>query len=202
MNKKFHRRHAGLLLLGIFVASTAATIIGQVDAAVPEGWIQAGSRPEDYDMGVDRTLVRDGKPTAYIKSKNQQATGFGTLMQMVDAGKYKGKRLRLYAQVKSELVSDWTGLWMRVDGDRQRVLAFDNMEKRAIRGSTDWKRYEVVLDVSPEAKAVAFGVLLVGRGKVFLNGLGLEPVDRAVATTEMSISEPLDSEPANLDFDR
>jgi hypothetical protein len=203
MKTRFDRRHAGLLLLGIFVVSTAGTMIGNVDAAVPEGWIQAGSHPQDYDMGVDRTAVRDGKPSAYVKSKGDKAPGFGTLMQKIDAARYRGKRVRLAAQVKSELVSEWAGLWMRVDGEGHKVLAFDNMMNRSIRGSNDWKRYEVVLDVAPEARAVAFGVLLAGKGSVFVNGMGIEPVDRSVATTEMPINDkPLDTEPTNLDFDR
>ena len=54
---------------------------------------------------------------------------------------------------------------MRVDGpDSGRHLAFDNMLDRPIKGTTDWTRYAVVLDVDKTAVAIAFGVLAGGEG--------------------------------------
>jgi len=50
-------------------------------------------------------------------------------------------------------------------GDKgTEVIAFDNMQKRAINGTTGWQRYEVVLDVPKDATVVAFGILLNGGG--------------------------------------
>jgi hypothetical protein len=185
MTMRFSRRRAGLGLLFLFLASSAAMVATSVDAAAPDGWFLAGDRRNDYDTGVD-------------KSKVEQAKGFGTLMQTVDAAKYRGKRVRLAAHIKSERLDDWAGLWMRVDGEGNKLLAFDNMESRPIKGSVDWKRYEVVLDVAADAKAVAFGVLLAGKGTVFMNGVAIDPVDKSVPTTVVS-AKP---EPANLDFDK
>jgi hypothetical protein len=71
---------------------------------------------------------------------------------------------------------------MRVDGAGS-LLAFDNMQNRPIKGTTDWKRYDVVLDVPPEAKALAFGLLLAGNGQIWFDDLRLEVVDRSVAVT-------------------
>ena len=49
--------------------------------------------------------------------------------------------------VKSNEVEKYAGLWMRVDGQQNQVLSFDNMQNRPFRETTDWKKYEVVLDV-------------------------------------------------------
>ena len=73
---------------------------------------------------------------------------------------------------------------MRVDGPQEgKHLAFDNMQNRAIKGTTDWQFYEVVLDVAPEATAIAFGVLLSGAGRVWLNDFQFEEVSNEVKTT-------------------
>jgi hypothetical protein len=89
---------------------------------------------------------------------------------------------------------------MRVDGsDRQRSLAFDNMQNRAVKGTTDWQRYDVVLDVAEEAGAIAFGILLSGRGQGWISGIRFEPVGRDVETTGGAIGG-LKEGPENLDF--
>jgi hypothetical protein len=85
-------------------------------------------------------------------------------MQEISADAYHGKRVRLSANAKASDVQGWAGLWMRVDGDGSRPLAFDNMGNRPIKGTTDWKRYDIVLDVAGQATDVAFGILLTGRG--------------------------------------
>ena len=78
------------------------------------------------------------------------------------------------------------------------MLAFDNMAARPIRGTVDWQRYDVVLDVPAEAKAIALGVLLTGTGEVFVADFKLETVGLDVDTTEMDV--PLPERPQNLDF--
>lgn len=65
---------------------------------------------------------------------------------------------------------------MRVDGQNNAVLAFDNMQRRPLKGTFDWREAEVVLDVSSEATNIAFGVLLTGRGLVRLADLRSEVV--------------------------
>ena len=87
---------------------------------------------------------------------------------------------------------------MRVDGATPGApLAFDNMQNRPLRGSFDWRRVEVVLDVPSEASAVAFGLLLTGRGAVRMSHLGLEVVDQSVSVTDTYLRP---RQPINLDF--
>src|SRR5581483_12016409 len=116
-------------------------------AAAPPGWFLAGSAPRSYETGVDQTVTYAGMPSAVLKSVSPvPPQGFGTMMQTIQAGDYRGKRIRFSAEVKSDSVADWAGLWMRVDEGKQ-VTAFDNMQHRPIKGSTNWNPYTVVLDV-------------------------------------------------------
>jgi hypothetical protein len=167
-------------------------------AAKPEGWFLAGSDPAAYEMQRDTTVNRDGKASGRLASI-KPSKGFGTMMQSVDAGEYNGKRLRFRGYVKASKVNDWAGLWMRVDGASKPSLAFDNMQDRAIKGTKDWTRYDVVLDVPEEATGVFFGILLSGEGAVWLNDVSLEVVDASVPTTGMNGSG-MHRKPTNLDF--
>ena len=53
----------------------------------------------------------------------------------------RGKRIRLSGHARSKDVSDWAGLWMRVDGPKGEPLAFDNMQQRPIKGTGEFADY-------------------------------------------------------------
>jgi hypothetical protein len=187
----YSRPVAGLALL--------LTMTLSVQAAVPTGWILAGSKPKSYEVGTDSQAAYNGHPSAYLKAKEPVSDGFGTLMQEFRADKYAGKRLRFSAFVKSEGIQSWAGLWMRVDKEKDSV-AFDNMQDRAIKGSTGWQKYEVVLDVPQDATGIFFGVLLDGAGTVWLNSAKFDVVGADVPTTGGKGSKLLE-EPTNLNFE-
>ena len=48
------------------------------------------------------------------------------------------------------------------------------MNDNKITDTTDWTRYEISLPVSSEAKAIAFGVMLCGAGKVYCDDFQLD----------------------------
>jgi hypothetical protein len=170
-----------------------------VQAAAPAGWFVAGSKPASYEAGTDTQAAYNGHPSAYLKAKEPDPGGFGTLMQNFRADKYAGKRVRFSAFVKSDGVQSWAGLWMRVDNQKDS-LAFDNMQDRAIKGTTGWQKYEVVLDVPQDATGIFFGVLLNGPGAVWLNSANFEVVGADVPTTGGKGSKLLDG-PTNLNFE-
>jgi hypothetical protein len=180
----------------IFVAALAG-LAAHALAAAPAGWKLAGSKPGSYETGTDKNIKRDGRASGFLKSKEPNIDGFGTLMQSITPSRYASKRVRLSAAVKADKVASWAGLWLRVDGESGTPLAFDNMEDRAIRGSADWKSYEVVLDVPKEATGVAFGVLLSGTGALWIDDVKLEAVSLSVPVTSKTRDIP-----ENLDFER
>ena len=142
----------------------------------------------------------NGHPSAYLKAKSPVVQGFGTLMQNFRADHYLGKRVRFSAFVKTEGAQDWAGLWMRVDKGSKQV-AFDNMQNRPIKGTTNWQKYDVVLNVPQDATGIFFGVLLSGSGTAWLNDAKFEAVGPTVLTTNGDmIQEP--DEPTNLDFEK
>ena len=167
---------------------------------VPQGWIKAGTAPANYRMGIDPSVKKDGKNVATIQSIKTETGKFGTLMQMCLPGQYAGKRVKMTADIKSENVTDWAGMWFRVDTkDSRNSLAFDNMQDRPIKGTADWKKYEIVLDVPADAGALAYGVLLVGDGKVWFGDVSFEIVGDSTPLTDMN-NNVIPDTPVNLDF--
>ena len=74
---------------------------------------------------------------------------------------FAGAKLELRGFLRTEDVSDFAGLWMRQDDDAGSV-AFDNMQRRQLKGTTEWTEYSIVLPLNGAAKRLVFGVLASG----------------------------------------
>jgi hypothetical protein len=115
---------------------------------------------------------------------------------------FAGKRLRFTADVRAERVDEWAGLWMRVDGGNSRVLSFDNMQNRPIKGTSSWTSYSVVLDVPSDSASISFGILLAGTGTVWIDNARFEAVEASVPPTGSQLGRELPKQPQSLDFDQ
>lgn len=165
-----------------------------------KGWFLAGGNPESYKIGIVKDAERNGS-VGYLKSI-KAVKGFGTIMQSFKPTEYLGKRVRLSGYIKSKDVTDWAGMWFRIDGqDKASPLAFDNMQKRPIKGTTGWKKYEIVLDAPENSEAFAFGVLQSGPGEIWLDDLKFEVVDKSVPLTNLLEKGAADEKPRNLSFE-
>jgi hypothetical protein len=165
---------------------------------IPKGWTWGGDAPQRYEMGIDPNMTYEDRPCLTIKSL-PDPTAFGAMFQTVKAEPYRGQRLRFSAAVRAAEVEHMAALWMRVGGEKDRILAFDNMRDRPIAGTSDWTRYAVVLDVAQEAETIGFGIFLALTGQVWMADVRLEAVGLDVPTTDL-IEEVLQERPVNLDF--
>ena len=187
--------------LSVIVVFIAVFLIAKNNNSIPKGWFPAGSNPSEYEMGIDTSTFQNGHSCAYIKSKNPKENEFGTLMQTIDAKNYLGKRLQLSGYIKSKDIKGWSGMWMRIDGKENQQLGFDNMQDRAIKGTTDWKEYTIVLDIPTNSKSINYGVLLGGQGEVWFDNFQLKEVDQNVNVTNMMKENKLPAKPINLNFE-
>jgi len=146
---------------------------------LPPGW---GGGGPSYERGVDATIARSGKQSGHFRYTGGEP-GFATFTRGLAADSAQCGRVRLRGYVRTKDVgSGWAGLWLRVDRD-QRSIAFDNMQQRGLHGTNDWTECSVVLDVAENAEVIAFGVMLVGDGELWVDDLTLERVGDDVATT-------------------
>jgi hypothetical protein len=111
-------------------------------------------------------------------------------MKYIKPDEYSGKRVRLTGSIKSENIDDWAGMWMRVDETLDgKSSQFDNMQNRPIKGTNDWTKYEIVLDVPENSIGIAFGVLIHGSGEIWFDDLTLEVVGDDVPATNLNITD-------------
>lgn len=81
------------------------------------------------------------------------------------------------------------------------MLKFDNMQSRAISGTTEWNVYSCVLDVPRESEVLNIGILLCGKGQVWLDTVSLTEVDQTVPTTDFAAREIFPEGLMNSDFE-
>jgi len=156
-----------------------------------DGWGFANNT-ESYDIGKEDEKYNGG-PVYFLKSNRKVTSDFGTITKNISPVPYLGKRLKLTGFVKAENVESTAGMWMRIDstwgsGAYYKMLSFDNMMNRPIKGTTDWKYYEIVLDVPNSSKIIYYGAHLNGNGELWLSGLKLDTVGTDVPTTGKDVN--------------
>src|SRR5262249_51430263 len=102
------------------------------------------------------------------------AAAFGVATGTFPVSRAAGKKIRYTGYIKTEgITRGFAGLWWRVDGP-SGVLAFDNMQSRGPKGTTDWTKYTIELSVDASVKNINFGALLPGDGTAWFDGLTIE----------------------------
>lgn len=174
---------------------TFSQLVAFAQEGLPNGWTRGGSAPINYQITVDETVKHSGKASANIQFIGTAANGFVTLTQICQAEAYRGKRVRFSAWVKTDAPGDHAQLWFRLDAPT-RMPGFDNMAGRPIKGRTDWKPYELVLEVPDDVAQLVFGLMSFGTGRVWLDDVKLEVVGNEVAVTNTLTPEAM-SAPRN-----
>lgn len=169
---------------------------------LPDGWFKAGQSPHLYDTrvdhGQDSTVLIAAKPETLHDVRGDD---FCTVMQSVDAEPFRGKRIRLAGELRTEDAGSGATIWFRVD-DAKGTLLFDNLELRRpdgpLVGTQGWKGRSVVFDIPEEALSLHYGFFLKGAGKCWSRKFSLNEVDGSVPTS--SGKGPVLPRPTNLDF--
>jgi hypothetical protein len=83
-------------------------------------------------------------------------------------------------------------------------MGFDNMQDRPIRKTTDWTKYEIIMDVPAGANNLAYGALLVRQGQIWLSKISFEIIGDATpgAGKKCNVCSDKLNEPANLNFEQ
>ena len=166
-------------------------------------WLITGTAPDKYKTGIDRTVFHTGTASAFIQSEEEEFVPdeYATIMQQFRAERFLGKRVRFSAFVKALEVEGWAGLWLRLDGKFSVTLKLDNMQNRPIKGTINWNLYSCVLDVPEETEFINIGILLTGKGRVWLDDVSFQEVDRTVPVTDFEIQKEYPDYPENLTFE-
>ncbi|BAU54833.1 Peptidase family S41 [Mucilaginibacter gotjawali] len=145
-----------------------------------------------YPVKVDSVIKQHGKYSLSIE-KVSDDSGFGVIDYIIPKT-FKGQKIQLRGFLKTENVnSGYAGLWLRIDGT-DKIIAFDNMHDRGVKGNTDWKEYTIDLDYDSSAAInINAGALLIGDGKLWADNFKLfidgQPIENVPVITP-SLSKP------------
>lgn len=137
----------------------------------PPGWsFPAGCVKAGYSAKLsDRQPLAGARCATLERTAKDEPSGFGTLLQAINAKPLQGQRVRFRAAVRTQLADEAKAmLWMRVDRPKGEPGFFDNMADRPIVAPA-WKTFEIVGDVAADATQVTVGLILVGNGTVSLD---------------------------------
>lgn len=164
---------------------------GQDKPALPAGWKTTGDNPAGYNFERDTDIKHGGRASIRIGPKTTAVTGkFGSLIQGIRPDDFRGKRIRFSGYIRTENVSEYAALWVRIDGPNMEQLDFSNMGGWEIKGTTGWKKCDLVVDVPSNAAAIVFGAMLGGpTGMAWFDDLKLETVNNDVKKTSTPLSE-------------
>ncbi len=142
--------------------------------AFPAGW--GGSPPNT--IAVDNKVVHGGKWSVKLERHEGAPSTFSTITKGLPVD-FTGRTLVLRGFLRTEGVTGFAGLWLREDGD-SGSLAFDNMQQRQLKGTTDWTEYTISLPHRKEARQIVFGALMGGTGTTWADDLQLLVDDKPI----------------------
>lgn len=198
-------RFLSVIFVGLVLTSTAA---GE-DNPCPGGWrMHSHYAPNLYRVGIDYEISHGGKWSGFLESADADYAKlhYASLVQSIDATRYRGKRLRLSAFVKTRDVKTRAEFEAAVPNPYADLT--DRFKaKPPLEGTSDWKRSEVELTVHHYAKQIDICVELKGPGRVWMDDVSLEVLGDAAdarKTTEKDADSPpaLPDEPANPGFEQ
>jgi tetratricopeptide (TPR) repeat protein len=152
-----------------------------VPGKLPDAWF-VPALPSDVDHWAQlrRTGCMNGDSCAVVLVPENAPVRAGNLMQSFKATAYKGKTVRLSAWLRLEPASadDRGQMWLSVDRAGEKVGFFDDMSDRAVR-ETEWSFREIQAHVDRDATFIKFGVMSIGRGRVWVDRVSFAVVSEA-----------------------
>lgn len=162
---------------------------------IPDSWFIWGN---GYNVFQDTSEKHSGKVCIYMSpSDNKTEDSFGCIAQSIPAN-FDGISIKASVFVKYENVRDgYVGLLLRIDSESE-IIAFDNMERDSIHGTSDWRKLTVSLDYPKNAKTIYLGAILSGNGKVWVDDFDITIDDKNI--NDIVLDEKFDNK-AELDIE-
>ena len=188
-------------LKALLAASVGGLLIAaNAESPLPSGWQRQSVLGADQacTAGIQTPLGAQARRSLTVEC-TRVTDGAMSVLQTIAADDYRGKRMRFAARVRADKVRGWGGLFMRVSSPDARVIAFDDMSTRPLRGTLDWRDVQVILDVEPTASSISFGLRLSeGPGQVWAEGFRFEEVAADDPSISINLRPLLPTKPQNL----
>lgn len=162
-----------------FLLSASMLLFAQDE--LPKNWQKAGANPVAYLVGIDKNIAYTGAQSAFLTSiaDNIEHNDNVVLTQVMLLDAYRGKRIRFSAFIKAQDVTGKSGLWLQTSSEKNNeIVEFANTDHDPIVGTVNWTRRSIVIDISELGHFLYFGAYLEGAGKVWVDGISIETIER------------------------
>jgi len=184
--KDFDERTAGSALARARLAKWDNSIPGPlnlkfdqgIEGKLPPAWfVPALPNEADQWAQITRRGCRAAGSCAVVLIPQNAPVPVGNLMQSFSAKAYRGKTVRLRAWLRLEAADpgDRAQMWLGVDRAKEQKGFFDNMSDRPVR-SAQWTHCEIVTRVETDATFLKFGVMSIGKGRVWVDDVSFETI--------------------------
>ena len=163
-------------------AGFESTAPGKLGA--PDGWwVAQHAGPLSYAFTIDPAIKRTGERSLKVESIGDEP--FGSIYQKLDAAPYRDRTLRVSGWIRTEDVRGnrmGAGVGLKLHAVRSGyAVKFAQMKKDAVRGTTDWTRYELALRIPAEADHLEVGLTMYGPGVAWLDDIAVDVIEAAAA---------------------
>ena len=141
----------------------------------PEGWYSyQHAGPLSYRYTSDPTQRKNGERSLHIENIGPEI--YGAVAQVVDVRAWNGKVVRLSAWVKTRDANDNGAVLTLLAMQRGATMAQNFMPDAPIKGSNDWKRYVITMELPMGTDRLEVGMMLRGKGSAWLDDVELDIV--------------------------
>ncbi|MBI5541305.1 MAG: hypothetical protein HY951_14660 [Bacteroidia bacterium] len=145
------------------------------------------NKNKSHNISIVKDSIKNGN-VLLIESSQIKETSLGFITQTIKSRNYRNTKIKITAYVKSENVENEAHLILYCLKSNNR-----NTLSKKIKGTNDWKKYEIIADVPSTSKPITFGVFLNGNGKLWVDDFTFEVIE---GTDKSKIPD----EPINLTF--
>ena len=157
---------------------------------LPDRW-HAFSANKGYKVSTDTLIKHSGKRSLKIES-DSSGVRYGVIGTTI-AAPVTGKEIEVRAWVKTQDVSYFMGLMLRIDDAESNSLAIENLQKKEIHGTKDWALYKVKLKIPKNAVNIHIGPLLGGTGTIWVDDIQILLDGKDISHLQMEARPLLDT---------
>jgi erythromycin esterase len=132
-----------------------------------------------YAVTVSEDRPASGRRCAEVRRDPGPHYGetYGGLSQLIDATPYRGRRVRIKAMARADVVGGGEArLWIQASRPQVALMQPPDARPSTAVVTAAWQPYDVVVDVPANATTLRFGFALVGDGRAWVDGVSLEVV--------------------------
>jgi Putative esterase len=171
-----------LLSIGIVLAVAAAAARGQNEAPFRDGFETSELGDWQLSRGLtvaaEDILPTEGKGSWRLEKEPQiSAISPRVITRRIDASPFRGKTVRLSADLRVPVLAERTSIWLAMRSERPGHQAgFSDADDAFPVKSAEWTRAEMIADITRDAQSIEIAIVHQGDEPAWVDDLRLEIV--------------------------